>query len=139
MGPGIRAAAWGRLASALRRSGALDLVPFSLAGREVNGVGGPFSIEHDGADRIAIRGELDLATAPELAEVFGGVRGDVLVECQELEFIDTTGLQVIIQAHRRLAEGGHRVVLRGLSRNCRRIFEVAGLDEVLDLDAPSGT
>ena len=94
-------------------------------------MGRPFSIEHDGLDRIAIRGELDMATAPRLAEVLGGVRGDVLVECQGLEFIDSTGL------------GGGHPEPTGVSpseatgSSCevspatvRRIFEVAGLDQV---------
>jgi anti-sigma B factor antagonist len=91
-----------------------------------------FSIDTTG-QRVVVRGELDLATAPRLERVLSGLGGDITVDCQQLDFIDSTGLSVLARAHTRLAEQGRRLVIEGLSARCRRVFEVAGLDRGLNL------
>jgi anti-sigma B factor antagonist len=91
-----------------------------------------FSIETTG-QRVVVRGELDLATAPGLERVLDGLEGDITVDGQDLDFIDSTGLSVLARAHTRLAEQDRRLVIVGLSARCRRVFEVAGLDEGLHL------
>jgi len=91
-----------------------------------------FSIDTTG-QRVVVRGELDLATAPRLERVLRGLGGDITVDCQHLDFIDSTGLGVLAQAHARMAEQDRQLVIEGLSPRCRRVFEVAGLDQGLNL------
>jgi anti-sigma B factor antagonist len=91
-----------------------------------------FSIETTGS-RVVVRGELDLATAPQLDQALGALSGDVTVDCRDLTFVDSSALGVLLRAHHRLAEHQHRLVIEGLSARCRRVFEVSGLDETLHL------
>jgi anti-sigma B factor antagonist len=93
-----------------------------------------FSIETT-EQRVVIRGELDLATAPRLERALNGLRGDVTVDGRGLDFIDSTGLRVLVRAHNRATEQDRRLVIEGLSTRCRRVFEVAGVDETLNLRA----
>ncbi len=62
----------------------------------------------DGSAHVFVRGEVDLATAPHLervlADAIHGTDSDVLVEFSSDSFIDSTGLNVLIQAARRLRE-----------------------------------
>jgi anti-anti-sigma factor len=100
---------------------------------------GGFSIstsEDSGRIVVAPRGELDLATAPEFDEVLNDSldRSDeVVVDLRELQFMDSTGLRVLIRAHAR-AQGGKRfaVVRPPAGGPIAKILSVAGVDSELD-------
>lgn len=90
----------------------------------------------DGIRVIAVRGELDLSTAPELEEALEEAVADgtasVLVDLAECEFIDSTGIALIVKAWQRLdrdAGGGEgRVVVCGPNAQVRRVLEITGLE-----------
>lgn len=85
------------------------------------------------------RGELDLATAPELeTQVLAAVRGGdraVVLDLRELTFMDSTGVRTIIAAHQVAAETGHdlRVVRPPRESAVSRVIEISGIDEALGL------
>jgi anti-sigma B factor antagonist len=57
--------------------------------------------EMDGVHVLSVRGELDLATAPELREILDEgleVEAPVLINLTDCEFIDSTGIAVIVRA-----------------------------------------
>ncbi|HEY5428298.1 MAG TPA: STAS domain-containing protein [Solirubrobacteraceae bacterium] len=77
---------------------------------------------------LALRGELDLASAPALERELDvawrrGV-GTVLVDLSELEFLDAAGLQVLLHGHRRFRERGHELRLRRGPRAVHKLFEL---------------
>lgn len=105
----------------------------------------PFSCEADedhGRLHVRLRGELDLATAPELeALAMPAAQGgrDVVVDLRELEFLDSSGVRVLVALHAVASEGGGRLsVVRGaVGSPVQRVLEVSGLEGMLDLvDAP---
>ena len=64
--------------------------------------------DRDGRAVVVIRGELDLATAPDLEAALTerlDAGQDVVVDLRELAFLDSTGLRVLVASHIR-AEGG---------------------------------
>ena len=87
---------------------------------------------------IALAGELDLATAPILADRLEELPGDVVLDCAALDFIDSSGLSLIADAHRRRARSGHRLTIRGLTPSAFQTFELTGLDRELDIERPPG-
>ena len=96
--------------------------------------------DRDGRAVVVIRGELDLATAPDLEAVVTELLDegqDVVVDLRELAFMDSTGLRVLVAAHARVerADGGPTfVVVRPLpGAPIQRILAIAGVDSVLDL------
>lgn len=82
---------------------------------------------------VAVRGELDLGTAPELEgplEEAIGANEPLLIDLSECEFIDSTGIAMIVRAWQRLAEGdgdSDRVVISCSSEQVRRVLEITGL------------
>ena len=91
---------------------------------------------------IAIHGELDLATAPQLEDEFariGALDGIELavVDLRELAFLDSTGLEAIMKFEARLrAAGADLAVVRG-PRAVERLFAVMQLDQTLRIvDSP---
>jgi anti-anti-sigma factor len=101
----------------------------------------PFSVtvdDHDGHVLVSARGELDLATASELEAavlpvVSGG--GHAIVDLRGLEFMDSSGVRVIVAAHLAAGENGGRLSLVRLTPGTpiHRVLEISGLDGVLDL------
>lgn len=97
-------------------------------------------IATEGGDVIvAVRGELDVLTAPFLWEqmepILAGITGKLVFEFAELGFIDSMGLGVIVRAQTRLRgeEPGRQIVVRHLNAHARKVFEITGLDRVLDV------
>lgn len=88
---------------------------------------------------IALSGELDPATAPKLdAEIErllskGSVERLVL-DLGGLTFLDSSGLRVFVTAREALVGQGGELALRGTSPNARRLLDVTGLGEIIDVE-----
>jgi len=81
---------------------------------------------------ITVAGEVDLATAPELAAALdevGADDGPIVVDLTEVGFLDSSGLNVLLQARERLG-GGTSVRLVATRPAILRVLAVTGLDEV---------
>ena len=97
-------------------------------------------ITAEGGDLIVtVRGELDVLTAPFLWEQMepglAGVTGKLVLDFAELSFIDSMGLGVLVRAQSRLRgeEPSRQVVIRNPNAHARKVFEITGLDRVLDI------
>lgn len=93
----------------------------------------------DGDWIVTIRGEIDVATSPELHETLDHVleRGAqlVTVDLSGLTFIDSSGLGVLVGTHKQLREaGGDTIVLRGMQEPVRRVFEITGLTKLFTVE-----
>lgn len=92
------------------------------------------SAEVDGVRVIAVRGELDLSTAPDLegpldAAVDGG-GSSVLIDLSECEFIDSTGIALIVRGWQKLeGDGDGRLAICSPTEQVRRVLDVSGLDQ----------
>jgi anti-anti-sigma factor len=101
----------------------------------------PFAIETDEReDRVVItpRGELDMASAPELEQAVMPRLQDagwVVLDLRSLDFIDSSGLRVVVGAHRTADErGGRFTCVRGApGTTVHRIVEIAGIDGVIEM------
>jgi anti-anti-sigma factor len=93
--------------------------------------------EGDGRITLALRGELDISSAPTLEEALGRLEGSgppvLLIDLRALEFMDSTGLRTIVAADQRArAEGRRLAIVRGPDA-VNRIFSVTRLDERLEI------
>ena len=86
----------------------------------------------DGTPVVAVSGEVDLFTAPDLKrhveralEEHGG---RLVVDLTETTFIDSSSLGVLIGAHRRLAEHDTPLVVVTENQSVRKTLRVTGLD-----------
>ncbi len=91
----------------------------------------------DGLRVIAVRGELDLSTAADLEtpleEAVASGDVSVLIDLTECEFIDSTGIALIVRAWQRLdrnadGDGSGRVVICSQNDQVRRVLEITGLE-----------
>lgn len=95
--------------------------------------------EADGEFVIRLHGELDIDTVPELERALlhsrpAGQR--VVLDLSELEFMDSTGLRVLLRARVAAEEGHWEIRLRNVPSNVRRLFDMTGVRDALPAEAP---
>ncbi len=91
----------------------------------------------DSGATVRIRGELDCHTAPQLeAALLRLVEGgapQVIVDMRSVHFVDSTGLSVLVGGMKRLRDRGGSMVVRSPTQATRKLFEITGLNTVLDV------
>lgn len=91
----------------------------------------------DGRAQIALRGELDIASASrvegELATLQAQSPALLVVDLRGLEFMDSTGLRLIVRAEEAARAGGTRFVIVRGPEPVQRVFEIVGLDGRLEM------
>ena len=101
-----------------------------------------FEILTDASDagrRIAVRGDLDLATVGPLKSALdaaleeGGRTVLVLAECT---FLDSSALKTIADAGRQAEKAGVVFSIASPSPQAARVLQVSGLDEIVTIEAP---
>jgi anti-sigma B factor antagonist len=90
--------------------------------------------QHTGVPVLQVRGEIDVATAPEfhasLTELIGQGRAVVIVDMTEVSFIDSTGLGVLVSAEKASRAAGHELRLVVTQPHVTKLLALTGLDEV---------
>jgi anti-anti-sigma factor len=90
---------------------------------------------------VRARGDIDLSTLAKAADALDAAHRDatdVFLDLREVDFMDTSGLRLVIEEQRQAAATGYRfAVVRGRHK-VQRLFEIAGfaLDDELFVDAP---
>lgn len=86
---------------------------------------------------VRLCGELDLAGKDEasaaLAEAESLSPGRVILDLEELTFIDSSGVSFLVQAHRSVDQRGGELVITGATGFVLRVLGVMGLDRRLPL------
>ena len=90
---------------------------------------------------IAVSGELDLASSPALQEELDRVSAldtDLLIiDLRELDFMDSTGLSVLVRAHQRAEEQGRQLAMVKGAQQVQRLLSLTGVADRLTLvDSP---
>jgi anti-anti-sigma factor len=100
--------------------------PFDVTSEELEG----------GVNSFTVRGELDMNTAPELERALEAVSAEgarVLLDLSPCEFIDSTGIALIVRTWQRLdrkasGEGSGRLVLCCINHQVRRLLDITGVE-----------
>jgi anti-sigma B factor antagonist len=103
-----------------------------------------FNIEesrHGDAVILTVSGELDLRTSPYLEERLNGAFGAgaelVILDLRMIEFMDSTGLRVLLAAHQGAKETGRRFALVRGADQVERVLTLTGVRDLLTVvDAP---
>jgi anti-sigma B factor antagonist len=94
--------------------------------------------EDEAGPVICISGEVDLAAAPPLRDSLMAAidisQGPVTVDLAEVTFMDSTGLSVLISAHKRLDSEGRQLRLRSPSAEITRVVKLSGLDDIFHVE-----
>src|SRR5580765_129027 len=102
-----------------------DLIDFALTTRA----------EVDGSVLIAVAGELDLHRLPALADALQAAAAPVVVDLQEVTFLDSATLALLVREHRRLEAEGHELTVVVGRQTPTTVFAVTGIDRILTIES----
>ena len=86
--------------------------------------------EIDGKLIATLEGEMDTPSAQEAEEVLKGLYQtggkDVIIDCNKLEYIASSGLRILINILKGAKAGGSKVILRGVNDDIKNVFKLTG-------------
>jgi len=105
-------------------------VPFEVQREELEG----------GIRAFTVRGELDMNTAPELEQgleqALAESGASIMLDLSACEFIDSTGIALIVRAWQRLNDNGSdggRLVLCCNNHQVRRLLKITGVESSISM------
>lgn len=104
-----------------------------------------FSVQvhsRNGVASIAPRGDLDMATVPDLEGHLAPFESDgvsaIVLDMRALTFMDTKALHSLVRARERAKTNGQRLILVGARPSARRLFELTCTEYLLDDQGTAG-
>jgi anti-sigma B factor antagonist len=90
-----------------------------------------------GLAAVAVRGEVDLVTAPELTaaleERIRRSSGPLVVDLSAVDFLDSCGIHCLVRARALLGRKDRQLAIVCPRANVRRVLELAGIDQLVAL------
>ncbi len=86
---------------------------------------------------VTISGRVDTVTAPELEKQVAPLleeKGISLVfNCNDMEYISSSGLRVVLSAHKKAVACGGKFALEGLNKDVKSVFDLTGFSRILTI------
>ena len=93
--------------------------------------------QREGQTRVVLAGELDIATSErlerELALIERNSPGTLVLDMRQVEFIDSTGLSVLLNGLRRVTRVRGAMAIACANPTVLRLFEITKLDSTFDI------
>lgn len=84
--------------------------------------------------RIRLAGRFDASQEQKARQVFSRVVGSCTVSFEQLDYISSAGLSVLLDTQRRLGRDGHALQLVDMRPPIRNVFAIAGFDAVFEIE-----
>ena len=87
---------------------------------------------------VSLKGEVDIYTANKLKETLIDMVAerpqDIWIDASRLEYIDSTGLGVLIGALKRLKQHEKDIYIKDVKLNVKKILKITGLDKIFKVE-----
>jgi anti-anti-sigma factor len=85
---------------------------------------------------VNLQGDLDINSNQAFKDKVNSVKGikNIVVNCDNLSYIDSTGLGAFVSIYKNLKENGEKLVIKGLKPHIKKIFLITDLDKVFDIE-----
>jgi len=83
---------------------------------------------------IQLSGRFDASRVDYAKEIFNTITSSSVVDFQNLEYISSAGLGVLLATQKRLAETGQSLKLINMNKHIRDVFQYAGFDTVFQIE-----
>ena len=94
-------------------------------------------LEENGAKIVSISGRLDTVTSPELEKTVNPlieVGKTVIFDCENMEYISSAGLRVVLSTHKQCATSCGRFIIRNLTAEVKSVFDMTGFSRLLNIE-----
>ncbi|MGF0095082.1 STAS domain-containing protein [Peptoniphilus sp. SGI.035] len=99
-----------------------------------------FKLESKNTDEFLIiypKGELDVYNTKKFKEksikYYEKNKKDILFDCIDLEYLDSTGLGSLIYILKELEKDGNKIVIENLNKSIMKLFKITKLDDMFEI------
>ena len=85
-------------------------------------------------DTVYLKGRLDASQVQSANAVLAEAKGDTVLDLSELEYLSSAGIGVLIATLKHLRDGGGSLRIRNAPPRILNLFQLAGLDRVLEIE-----
>lgn len=86
---------------------------------------------------VTLEGELDTAAAVEVEQtlqpLYDSQGKDVVIDCEHLEYIASSGLRILISILKGAKSGGSKVMLKSLNDDIKEVFRLTGFISLFEI------
>ena len=86
---------------------------------------------------VVIEGRVDTVTAPELemkvSPIWATPSITLVFDCEKLEYLSSSGLRIILSAHKQVTAKGGKFILRNLTCEVRSVIDLTGFSRILTI------
>jgi anti-sigma B factor antagonist len=93
-----------------------------------------FSISVNEKGIIVLTGRLDAAQVDRAREVLSNLDASAVVDFENLDYISSAGLGVLLATQQRLKKGGKAIKLINMNRMVRDVFRIARFDLIFEIE-----
>tara|TARA_B100000378_G_C17821820_1_gene334746 strand:- start:194 stop:538 length:345 start_codon:yes stop_codon:yes gene_type:complete len=93
--------------------------------------------EEGNISTVFLQGEIDMDVTDKAKEVIMPLveaKKEVHLNLKEVQYIDSSGISVLIESHQKANELGTKVILKDISKSVLKVIMMAKLEQVLNLD-----
>ena len=86
---------------------------------------------------VHLDGEIDMDVAEKAKEIIMPLiesKKEVHLNLKEVQYMDSSGISVLIESHQKAEEVGTKVTLKEISKSVLKVIMMAKLEQILNLD-----
>ena len=94
-------------------------------------------LEEGNISTVFLNGEIDMDVTEKAKEVIMPLikaKKEVHLNLKDVEYMDSSGISVLIESHQQAIELGTKVVLKEISKSVLKVIMMAKLEQILNLD-----
>ena len=95
-------------------------------------------LDQNGEKVVVIEGRVDTVTASDLemkvSPIWSTPAIKLAFDCEKLEYLSSSGLRIILSAHKQVTAKGGKFILRNLSREVRSVIDLTGFSRILTIE-----
>lgn len=92
-----------------------------------------FEIGFNDSGDVMVSGRLDAAQAPRAQEFLDQVMGRCVIDMEQLEYVSSAGLGVLLRTHKRLMDSESGLELVNVNNHIADIFRYSGFDKLFSI------
>ena len=94
-------------------------------------------LEQNDEKVVVIEGRVDTVTVPELemkvSPIWSTPGVTLVFDCEKLEYLSSSGLRIILSAHKQVTSKGGKFIMRNLTREVRSVIDLTGFSRILTI------
>lgn len=94
-------------------------------------------IEVSKTNMVSVRGEIDIYSIEKfrdtIEEKIKTQASEIILDCSELSYMDSTGMGVLIELRNKTKELGQKIIMMNPRPNIRKLLALTGVDKIIEI------